>query len=75
MFGYFLRRLVGTIPVLLAVSLFAFGFVQQVAVRTLTLHDDLGLCKEPTTYPSFPDLRFYRRAPRPVRSQPEARTC
>ncbi|HEY1412613.1 MAG TPA: glutathione ABC transporter permease GsiC, partial [Rhodopila sp.] len=28
MFGYFLRRLVGTIPVLLAVSLFAFGFVR-----------------------------------------------
>ena len=37
------------------------GRRQQVAVRTLQLHDDLGLWKEPTRYPPLPDLRFYRR--------------
>ena len=40
------------------------GRRQQVAVRTLQLHDDLGLAKQPTRYPSLPDLRFYRRQPR-----------
>lgn len=43
------------------------GRRQEVAVRTLELHDDLGLWKEPTAYPSFPDLRLYRRrSPQPV---------
>ena len=37
------------------------GRRQQVAVRILQLHDDLGLTKQPTGYPSLPDLRFYRR--------------
>ena len=37
---------------------------QQVAVRILQLHDDLELSKEPTRYPSLPDLRFYRRQAR-----------
>ena len=37
------------------------GRRRQVAVRTLQLHDDLGLTKQPTCYPSLPDLRFYRR--------------
>ena len=43
------------------------GRHQQVAVHTLQLHDDLGLSKEPTHYPSLPDLRFYRRQ---TRNQP-----
>ncbi len=37
------------------------GRHKQVAVRVLQLHDDLGLCHEPTHYPSLPNLRFYRR--------------
>ena len=40
------------------------GRCQQVDVRTLQLHHDLGLSKEPTRYPPFPDLRFYRRQAR-----------
>lgn len=40
------------------------GRRQQIAVRTLQLHDDLGLCKQATRYPSSPDLRFYRRQAR-----------
>ena len=32
-----------------------------VGIRTLIVHDDLGLAKEPTSYPSLPDVaRFYR---------------
>ena len=31
-----------------------------VAVRFLQVHDDLGLTKQPTSYPSFPELRFFR---------------
>ncbi|MDJ0390197.1 hypothetical protein QMO56_18970 [Roseomonas sp. E05] len=38
------------------------GRRQEVAVRTLQLHDDLGLWKEPTGYPPLPDLRLYRRS-------------
>ncbi len=30
-----------------------------VAVRFLQLHDDLCLTKQPTNYPSFPELRFF----------------
>ena len=37
------------------------GRRHQVAVRTLQLHDDLGLSKQVTHYPPLPDLRFYRR--------------
>lgn len=37
------------------------GRRQQVAVRILQLHDDLGLTKQSTGYPSLPELRFYRR--------------
>ena len=33
----------------------------QVAVHTLIVHDDLGLAKTPTCYPSLPDMRLYRR--------------
>jgi hypothetical protein len=34
--------------------------VQQVAVRTLSLHDELGLWKQPTLYPTLPDVKRYR---------------
>lgn len=34
--------------------------VQQVAVRVLRLHDDLGLWKQPTSYPTLPDVKRYR---------------
>ena len=43
------------------------GRRQQVAVRILHLHDDLGLTKQSTGYPSLPDLRFYRQQ---ARAQP-----
>ncbi len=36
--------------------------VRQVAVRTLVLHDDLGLAKQPTLYPTLPDVRRFRPA-------------
>ncbi len=36
--------------------------VRQVAVRTLVLHDDLGLVKQPTGYPTLPDVRRFRPA-------------
>ena len=51
--------------------------LRQVAVRTLILHDDLGLTKGTTAYPTLPDVhrlrpvRFPRiaaaQAPRPLR--------
>ncbi len=34
--------------------------VRQVAVRTLVLHDDLGLVKLPSLYPTLPDVRRFR---------------
>lgn len=37
------------------------GRRRQVAVRTLIVHDELGLTREPTRYPSLPDMRLYRR--------------
>jgi len=36
--------------------------VRQVAVRILVLHDDLGLAKQPTSYPTLPDVRRFRPA-------------
>lgn len=36
------------------------GRQRSVAVRLLILHDDLGLTKGTTAYPTLPDLRFYR---------------
>jgi len=36
------------------------GRQRSVSVRLLILHDDLGLTKGITTYPTLPDLRFYR---------------
>ena len=51
--------------------------LRQVAVRTLILHDDLGLTKGTTAYPTLPDLHRLRpvrfpwiaapQAPRPLR--------
>ena len=35
--------------------------VRRVSVHLLIIHDDLGLWKEPTAYPSLPDLPLYRR--------------
>lgn len=36
--------------------------VRQISVRTLILHDDLGLCKQPTAYPTLPDVQRVRSA-------------
>ncbi len=36
--------------------------VQEVAVRTLIVHDDLGLWKEPTQYPTLPDTSRHKPA-------------
>ena len=36
--------------------------VRKVAVRTLVLHDDLGLVKQPASYPSLPDVQRFRPA-------------
>jgi len=36
------------------------GRCRTIAVRILVLHDDLGLTKGTTAYPTLPDLRFYR---------------
>jgi hypothetical protein len=36
------------------------GRRSTVAVRFLELHDDLGLSKQRPSYPSFPELRFFR---------------
>lgn len=51
--------------------------VRRVAVRTLILHDDLGLTKGVTAYPTLPDVHRLRpthfpqvaatQAPRPLR--------
>jgi hypothetical protein len=42
--------------------------VREVAVRTLIVHDDLGLWQQPTTYPSLPNTEHFRasRAARAV---------
>ena len=42
----------------------------QVTVRLLILHDDLGLTKEVTSYPTRPDMGQYRRNSRPKVSPP-----
>ena len=36
--------------------------VRVVAVRLLALHDDLGLVKQPTPYPTLPDVQRFRPA-------------
>lgn len=35
-----------------------------VAVRVLQLHDDLGLTNQATSYPSFPNTRYFRHCAR-----------
>ncbi len=50
--------------------------VRTVAVRILVLHDDLGLVKQPTSYPSLPDMRRFgpaRFAPAGVPATPAPR--
>ena len=42
----------------------------QISVRLLILHDDLGLTKGVTNHPTRPDMRLYRRNPRPKVSPP-----
>src|SRR4051812_44603928 len=39
------------------------GRRRSIPVRTLQLHEEFGLAQPPTTYPSLPDLRFYRVPP------------
>ena len=36
------------------------GHRTTVSVHLLQLHDDLSLTKQATTYPTLPDMRFYR---------------
>lgn len=51
------------------------GRCRTVAVRLLVLHDDLGLTKGTTAYPTLPGLRFYRcrsRAREPTASMQHA---
>ncbi len=42
--------------------------VRTVAVRSLIVHEELGLCRQPTGYPTLPDVPRLRQArdPRPV---------
>ncbi|MDQ2803579.1 MAG: hypothetical protein M3Y41_13210 [Pseudomonadota bacterium] len=43
--------------------------IRQVAVRTLIVHEELGLCKQPIGYPTLPDVqRFIDRATATARS-------
>ncbi len=45
------------------------GRERQVAVRTLILHDDEGLVRQPSLYPTLPDLRIWRVRRTPSRDQ------
>ena len=47
--------------------------VRQVAVRTLILHDDLGLAKQPSSYPTLPDVQRFRPSRFAPASAPAAR--
>ena len=42
------------------------GRIRKIAVRTLILHDDLGLCKEATEYPTLPAVSGCKLRLRPV---------
>lgn len=48
------------------------GRERTVAVRLLLLHDDAGLTKGITHYPTLPDLRFHRCRPRAAAPVPPA---
>ena len=43
------------------------GRQRQVAVRTLILHEDEGLVRQPSLYPTLPDMRFWRVGQRPAK--------
>lgn len=47
------------------------GRRQEVAVRTLILHEDHGLVQQPSVYPTTPDMRLWRV--RSVRTTPALR--
>ena len=48
--------------------------VRRVSVHALIVHDDLGLSKGPTAYPTLPDLRRFRSGRcRPVQVAPAPR--
>jgi len=49
------------------------GRQRTVAVRLLQLHDELGLTKGITRYPTLPDLRFYRCRPRTAEPAPTSK--
>ena len=55
-------------------SLRDWRVVRQVSVHTLLVHDDLGLTKGFSGYPTPPDLRFYRQSgmARPARALEQA---
>jgi hypothetical protein len=42
------------------------GRIRKIAVRTLILHDDLGMCKQATKYPSLPRLSDRKLRRRPI---------
>jgi len=46
------------------------GRRRTVVVRLLALHDELGLTKGATAYPTLPDLRFHRCRPCTLPSMP-----
>ena len=50
------------------------GRRRTVAVHLLLLHDDLGLTRGITGYPTVPDMRFYRHRP-PAARLPVLRPC
>jgi hypothetical protein len=42
------------------------GRIRKIAVRTLILHDDLGMCKQAIKYPSLPQLSDRKLRLRPI---------
>ncbi|WP_166144372.1 hypothetical protein [Methylosinus sp. RM1] len=42
------------------------GRIRKIAVRTLILHDDLGMCKQATVYPTLPRLSHRNLPLRPI---------
>jgi hypothetical protein len=42
------------------------GRIRKIAVRTLILHDDLGMCKQATEYPSLPRISNRNLRLRPI---------
>lgn len=48
------------------------GHERQVAVGSLILHDDEGLVRQPSLYPTLPDMRLWRVG-QPALSEPQTR--